>query len=152
MLLELAVGFCLVVITAFDLRWQLVPLEFTLGSTMILAVSNFLLGAKWQSLLFGSMIIGIPLALIVLLSRGKAMGEGDPIVGLLMGTVLGYPLAIAGLFASFILGGSVSAALLIQGRVKRTTRIPFVPFLAAGTLVAIWWQVPLEMFLKYGLL
>jgi leader peptidase (prepilin peptidase) / N-methyltransferase len=151
MLFELSIGFCLVVITAFDLRWQLVPLEFTLGSTVVLGVSSVLLGTTWQSLLFGSMAAGIPLALIVLVSRGRAMGEGDPIVGLLLGTILGFPLAIAGLFLSFILGGSVAASLLIQGKVKRTTHIPFVPFLAAGTLLAMWWQVPLEAYLKYGL-
>jgi leader peptidase (prepilin peptidase) / N-methyltransferase len=151
MLFELAVGFCLVVITAFDLRWQLVPLEFTLASTMILGVSSFLLGTSWLSLLFGAMTASLPLALIVLLSRGRAMGEGDPIVGLLMGTILGFPLAIAGLFVAFILGGSVAAALLVQGSVKRTSHIPFVPFLAAGALIAVWWQAPLEAYLKYVL-
>jgi prepilin signal peptidase PulO-like enzyme (type II secretory pathway) len=148
---EIALAFVLVVITAFDLKWKLVPMEFVLGSTIILAAYRILLGASVLQLALGAIVIGILLGMLVFASRGMMMGEGDPFVGLLMGAVLGFPLALLGLLISFIVGGSVAAALLIERMVTRKTEVAFVPFLAIGTLIAYWWSEPLELLLRYAI-
>lgn len=148
---EVLLAFVLVVIATFDLRWKLVPMEFIFGSTVILLAYRVLLGASALQLILGAIVIGVLLGMIVFASRGMMMGEGDPFVGLLMGAVLGFPLAIFGLLIAFIIGGSVAAALLIERAVTRKTEIAFVPFLAAGTMIAYWWGGPLELLLRYAI-
>ncbi len=149
---EIALAFVLVVITAFDLRWKLVPMEFLISSTILLAAWRLLLGAYWLELVLGAVVISVLLGLLVIVSRGTMMGEGDPFVGLLLGTVLGFPLSLLGLLIAFVIGGSVAAALLIEGTVTRKTEVPFAPFLAAGMLIAYWWSEPLEVIVKYALM
>lgn len=148
---EVALVFILVVLTTFDARWKLIPMEFLIGATILLAAWRLLLGVSWLELVLGAVVLSVLLGLIVLGSRGSMMGEGDPFVGLFMGTVLGFPLALLGLLISFIIGGSVAAALLIEGAVGRKTQIAFVPFLAAGTLIAFWWRDPLEVIVRYAI-
>ncbi len=148
---EIALSFILLVITAFDFRWKLIPVEFVISSAIILAAWRLLIGANWIELVLGAVVISALLGMIVLLSRGTMMGEGDPFIGLLMGTVLGFPLALLGLLVSFIVGGSAAAALLIEGSVTRKTEVPFVPFLAAGTLIALWWSEPLLIIARYAI-
>jgi prepilin signal peptidase PulO-like enzyme (type II secretory pathway) len=146
---EIILAFVLVVVTAFDLRWKLIPLEFVVSSAIVLAVWRLLMGTNWVELAIGAIVVSVLLGMIVLLSRGTMMGEGDPFIGLFMGAVLGFPLALLGLLVAFVIGGSAAAALLIEGSVTRKTEVPFVPFLAAGTLVALWWSEPLLTIARY---
>ncbi|HWQ99402.1 MAG TPA: prepilin peptidase [Candidatus Methylomirabilis sp.] len=147
---ELAVSFCFLVITAFDLRWQLVPLEFTAASAMLVGAGRTLMGDDWLRVALGAVTVAVVLGFFVLASRGALMGEGDPVVGLLVGAALGFPLALAGIVVSFVIGGSVAAALLVQGSVTRKTPVPFAPFLAAGTLVALWYAEPIGSYLQFA--
>ncbi len=149
---EIALGFVLLVATAFDLRWKLVPMDFIVTGAIVLAAYRILLGEPWLELVLGAIVVSALLGAIVFLSRGSMMGEGDPFVGLLMGAVLGFPLALLGVLVAFVIGGSVAAALLIERTVTRKTEVPFVPFLAAGTLVAFWWSAPLLLIAKYAML
>ena len=74
-----------------------------------------------------------------LVSRGRWVGDGDTRVGALMGALFApYGLAIA-LAASYIVGGSLAAVLLIARRAERGAHIPLVPFLFVGSLVAVLW-------------
>jgi len=74
---------------------------------------------------------------LVLLSRGKWMGLGDVKYMFLMGLVLGFPEILFGLFVAFLSGAAIGVFLIGTGRKKLSSQIPFGPFLAAGTLVAI---------------
>ncbi len=82
------------------------------------------------------------LGLIVLLSRGRAMGMGDVKLAGAMGLVLGFPDIVFALAFSFLAGGAwgVGLVLLRLGRARATMRsmIPFGPFLVAGFLVHIF--------------
>lgn len=147
---ELAVSFCFLVITAFDLRWQLVPLEFTAASAMLAGAGRTLMGDDWLRIILGAVTVAVVLGFFVVASQGALMGEGDPVVGLLVGAALGFPLALAGIVISFVIGGTVAAALLVQGAVTRKTHVPFAPFLAAGTLVTLWYQEPIGSYLQFA--
>jgi leader peptidase (prepilin peptidase)/N-methyltransferase len=151
MLFELCVIFTLVVLTTFDLKWKLVPLELLAVSGALIVIMQLLLGTSWIELVLGVLVGGGFLGTIVLLSRGRMMGEGDPFVGALMGLILGFPLTMFGLLASFLIGGTVAAALLLQGAVGRKTQVPFVPFLTAGTLVILWWGHALLPYFGYAI-
>ncbi len=149
---EIALGFVILVATVFDLRWKLVPVEFIVTSAIVLAIWRILLGTPWLELVMGAVVVSALLGAIVFLSRGTMMGEGDPFVGLLMGAVLGFPLALLGVLVAFVIGGSVASALLIERAVSRKTEVPFVPFLAAGTMIAFWWSAPLLVIARYAML
>jgi leader peptidase (prepilin peptidase) / N-methyltransferase len=149
---EIALGFVVLVATVFDLRWKLVPVEFIVSSAIVLAIWRILLGTPWLELVMGAIVVSALLGAIVFLSRGTMMGEGDPFVGLFMGAVLGFPLALLGVLVAFVIGGSVASALLIERAVSRKTEVPFVPFLAAGTMIAFWWSAPLLVIARYAML
>ena len=80
------------------------------------------------------------------------MGEGDPAVGFLIGAALGWPLGLVAVALSFLIGGCVAMVLLATGVVKRTTPVPFVPFLSAGAIVAYFHGAPLIEFFSYAFL
>lgn len=149
-----AFAFILLVIAAFDLRWQLVPVSTAIGAGVVLALGRIAMGGMDMILptIMGAITGAGILFLFVWGSRGRAMGEGDPAVGFLIGAALGWPLAPVALGLAFICGGAVAAVLLLLGRVTRKTTVPFVPFLAVGALVAYWGQGFLLQFISYAFL
>lgn len=150
-LFELCVVFTLIVLTVFDLKWKLIPLELLAVSGCLVVLLQLIMGTPWLELVLGVLVGGGSLGTIVLLSRGKMMGEGDPFVGAYLGAVLGFPLTIFGIFAAFMIGGAVAAALLMQGAVGRKTQVPFVPFLTAGAFVIWWWGYALLPYFGYAI-
>jgi len=77
---------------------------------------------------------GIFFFLIVLASRGRAMGMGDVKLITALGLLFGWPDIVLIIFLSFILGAVVSLILMALGRKKISDLVPFGPFivLAAG--------------------
>lgn len=70
----------------------------------------------------------------------KGMGFGDVRLSGIIGGMLGfvsYPAALAGAFASFVIGGVFGVAVIAARRGSRKSHIPFGPFMLLGTLVAI---------------
>lgn len=73
-------------------------------------------------------------------SRG-GMGDGDVRLAPLLGAYLGFlnpGLAPVGLFFGFVAGAIVGVALMAAKKAGRRTAVPFGPFLALGTVVAIF--------------
>jgi leader peptidase (prepilin peptidase)/N-methyltransferase len=91
------------------------------------------------------MALGAVLALAFMwalhaLSRG-GMGDGDVRLSPLLGAYLGWlglPYVPVGLFLAFLSGSVVGVAAMVVGRAGRKTAVPFGPFLALGTLVAVF--------------
>ena len=80
------------------------------------------------------------MALVYVGSRG-GLGDGDvrlsPLLGAHLGWLgLGY--VPVGLFLGFLFGSIVGVAAMALGKAGRKTAVPFGPFLAAGTLVAVF--------------
>ena len=71
----------------------------------------------------------------------KGMGFGDVRLAALLGLFLGWmelPMVGVGLFLAFLLASVVGIALMALRRKGRKDRVPFGPFLAAGTMLAIF--------------
>lgn len=93
----------------------------------------------WMLLLGAAINLAI-MGVIYLASRG-GMGDGDVRLSPLLGAFLGFlnpGLAPVGLFFGFVLGAVVGVFLLITKRAGRRSAVPFGPFLAAGSVLAIF--------------
>ena len=80
------------------------------------------------------------MGLIYVVSRG-GMGDGDVRIAPLLGAYLGFlnpGLVPVGLFFGFFLGAVVGVVMMLVGKAGRRTALPFGPFLALGTIVAIF--------------
>lgn len=93
----------------------------------------------WMMLL-GAAIAFVLMGAIYLASRG-GLGDGDVRLAPLLGAYLGFlnpGLAPVGLFFGFVTGAVVGVALMAAKRAGRRTAVPFGPFLALGTVLAVF--------------
>ncbi|MCL5004629.1 MAG: prepilin peptidase [Patescibacteria group bacterium] len=83
----------------------------------------------WVNHFFAALLGMLFFGLIIVLSRGRAMGWGDfKLVGPL-GFIFGWPDILMIIFLSFIIGSVFVAPLLIKGVKKMKDVVPFGPFL-----------------------
>lgn len=136
----------LVALVWIDLREFRLPREitytaFVLGSIalVVAALVNDEPERIWQAYLGAGIALAI-MGAIYLASRG-GMGEGDVRLAPLLGLYLGYlnpAIVPVGLFLGFALGAVVGVAMMAMGKGGRKTALPFGPFLAAGTVIAVF--------------
>lgn len=75
--------------------------------------------------------------IIILITRGRGMGLGDAKLAFLLGLMLGWPAILAALFLAFLSGALIGSALVLVGRKKMESPIPFGPFLIAAALAIL---------------
>ena len=136
----------LVALVWIDLREFRLPREitytaFVLGSIalVVAALVNDEPERIWQAYLGAGIALAI-MGGIYLASRG-GMGEGDVRLAPLLGLYLGYlnpGIVPIGLFLGFLLGAVVGVAAMATGKAGRRSALPFGPFLAAGTVIAVF--------------
>jgi leader peptidase (prepilin peptidase)/N-methyltransferase len=100
---------------------------------------------RLTNMVIGAAIAGVAMGVIYLASRG-GMGDGDVRLAPLLGAFLGWinlPHVPIGLFLGFLFGALVGVAMMAAGSASRKTALPFGPFLAAGTVVAVLAGQPL---------
>jgi leader peptidase (prepilin peptidase)/N-methyltransferase len=154
--LQLAIALiysCLfLVIFAIDLERRLI-LDIVVYPAMVLALifSSFWNGfGEWPSpgilnaLLGGAVGFGFMgsiylIALWRYRSVGGGMGLGDVTLAGLIGIVTGFPLVFVALLLGILSGGVVAISLLIVRLRRGKDPIPFGPFLAVATMVALLW-------------
>lgn len=137
-----AIGVALVTI---DLAVHRLPDRLTLPSypvVAVLLVASSLIGDDWARLgraaVGGLLLYGAYYLLAVAVPGG--MGFGDVKLAGVLGAVLawaGWAPLLVGAVLGFLYGGLVSLGLLAARRVSRTSRVPFGPFMVAGTLTAV---------------
>ncbi len=137
----------LVVLTAIDLEHRLLPNRvvypaFVAGwvGLTITALVNDDLGSL-RSAGVGALVFG-GFFFVVAFIYPAGMGGGDVKLAFVLGTFLGYVggpgVVLVGMFLAFLLGGVVGVAAMAVSRAGRKTQIPFGPFLALGTVLAIF--------------
>lgn len=85
--------------------------------------------------IYGALIGTVVIGAIVLVTHG--MGEGDIEIVAVSGLFLGAKCSIFMLFSGVVLGGIVSAIILILKLKDRKDEIAFGPYLAAGAILAV---------------
>jgi leader peptidase (prepilin peptidase) / N-methyltransferase len=135
----IAAFFCavLVAVSAIDLEHRIIPNRIVLPATVVVLVANTArdLSPEWTIAAFGAS--GFLLAAALAYPAG--MGMGDVKLALLMGAALGKTVPVAlmgGMLAAMIPGLFLFAR---HGSKARKMGIPFGPFLAIGSVVALFW-------------
>ncbi len=130
----------LLVIVVFDLRELMVPEVLSWLLFGMALIGMILLNYdKIGSVILGGLVSGGVIALLVFISRGKWMGDGDIKIALAIGLFLSFPAAIFSVFASFISGAVVGTVLIAMKRKSGKDRLPFTPFLLFGLVASMLW-------------
>jgi len=137
----------LIIIFVYDLKHYIIPdrivypaiiiaIGFNLFNNIQYPISNIL---SVFNFLIPAVVAGGFFYTIVAITKGKGMGGGDVKLAFLMGLILGWPLITFSVFLSFILGSLVGIYLILTGRKKMKSMIPFGPFLILGTFIGLFW-------------
>jgi leader peptidase (prepilin peptidase)/N-methyltransferase len=133
-----AAFFCAVLVTvsATDLEHRIIPNRVVLPGAVVVLVAQTLLhpSPEWALAALGA----AGFLLLAALAYPAGMGMGDVKLALLMGAMLGRSVPVA-LMAGMLLALVPSIVLLARhGSAARKMGIPFGPFLALGSLVALF--------------
>jgi leader peptidase (prepilin peptidase) / N-methyltransferase len=135
-----AAFFCaaLVALSAIDVERRILPDRIVLPSTVVVLVAQVALHPD-QTVEWIAAGLGASLFLFAaLVAYPKGMGMGDVKLALLLGVMLGWEVAVGlmvGMLAALVLGVVLIAR---NGMGARKTAIPFGPFLAFGSIVALF--------------
>jgi leader peptidase (prepilin peptidase)/N-methyltransferase len=135
----IAAFFCavLVAVSAIDLEHRIIPNRIVLPATVVVLVANTAgdLSPEWAL----AALAGSGFLFAAALAYPAGMGMGDVKLALLMGAALGRTVSVAlmvGMLAALV----PSVVLLVRhGSKARKMGIPFGPFLAIGSVVALFW-------------
>jgi leader peptidase (prepilin peptidase) / N-methyltransferase len=138
----------LVVLTVIDLEHKLLPNRivyptFLVGWAGLVAsalIDSNVGAERLRSAAFGMLIFGGFLFAVAFIYPA-GMGMGDVKLAFSLGAFLGYAggvrLVLVGMFLSFVLGGVIGLIVMGATGKNRKMQIPFGPFLAGGTVIAI---------------
>lgn len=145
LLVFLAALCVLLFIVLYDIRHTIVPMNATIAfvalATLFAYLTSFDQTDFGLTLLFAG-VIGFAFFLMHTLSRGRMMGLGDSPIALGMSLLVGFASALSGLIFSFWVGALCGIIILVtrRGGPRMGIEVPFVPFLAAGYLLAYFTQ------------
>lgn len=153
----------LFVLAIIDLRAGVVPDQISVPAIAIVVIGRLVetvviasepkanaaisaLGAVGLSLVIGTGFFAIQR----MVSRGRWVGDGDTRIGALMGAMFMPMQLLVALASSYIVGGAIAGALFFMRRVGRGSRIPLVPFLFAGSVVAVMFGDIILQWYRFG--
>lgn len=130
-------------IFVFDLRYSLIPDQFSLPGIAIILVINWWLGLELDLLLL-AVLVGFGFFFLqYAVSKGQWVGSGDIRLGALMGAALSWPLILVALFLAYLVGSVWAVVLIWLGKKGWKSQLPFGTFLAASTVFTLYWGEPL---------
>ena len=128
----------LVVLAAIDIERRIVPNRIVLPAVALVLAGNFLVFPDRRLEFFVAALGAGLILLLPLLIYPAGMGKGDVKLAMLLGAGLGAQVVsafVVGFLTAFIFAVGI---LAVRGGAARKQGIPFVPFLAAGGLVALF--------------
>jgi leader peptidase (prepilin peptidase)/N-methyltransferase len=146
-----------VALAAIDLDVRRLPDIIVLPSYLVgvlLLVPVTVAGSDWSAAarsILAMVAVGLAYYLLGIAYPG-GIGFGDVKLAGLLGFYLGWlswTTVLVGVFGAFLLGGSAAAVLLVTGRVRRRTAIPFGPFMLAAALLALFVAEPVAAWYRH---
>jgi len=135
----------LVALLVYDLKWMLLPNVIVFPLIVVAVVESAVRYSlqpgvtplDWaNTTIFGIAVLAGLYWVLYTFSKGKWVGYGDVKLGLFMGIALGFQRSLLALFLANIIGFLVVLPGVLVGKLKRTSRIPFGPFLIAAFIIA----------------
>jgi leader peptidase (prepilin peptidase) / N-methyltransferase len=135
----IAAFFCcvLVAVSAIDAAHRIIPNRIVVPAAIVVLVANSALTSSPQWAIGAFAAAGFLFAAALAYPAG--MGMGDVKLALLMGAALGKTVSVAlmiGMLAAMVPGVYLLAR---HGKAARKMGLPFGPFLALGSVVALFW-------------
>ena len=136
----------LIIIFVYDLKHYIIPDKVIYPAILLAGIWCFVFGVFFHlytryemiNTIYSAFGAAVFFLLIVLISRGKWMGVGDIKLAFLMGLFLGFPKILVALFLAFFIGAIIGLGLIIAGKKKMKSEVPFGPFLVTGTFLAMF--------------
>jgi leader peptidase (prepilin peptidase) / N-methyltransferase len=136
-LLAAATVAVLVVLSAIDLRWRLLPNAIVLPATALVLAGQIALAPGDAAQWLGASVGAGALLLLPALVRPGGLGMGDVKLAALMGALLGAQV-IAALVVAFLSVWPVALVLFARyGAAARHRALPLGPFLTLGAIVVL---------------
>jgi prepilin signal peptidase PulO-like enzyme (type II secretory pathway) len=134
----------LLFVVLYDIRHTIVPAWSSTAVIILGAAVGFLMRTSLHAFLVQagvSVAIAFAFFLVYFLSRGRAMGLGDTPMSFGLALMSGS-MAVTGVLFSFWIGAVIGIFILVMRRGGPTMgiEVPFVPFMAAGFLLALFTQ------------
>jgi len=131
----------LIVVAVVDFKFSLVPTTLVFLASLLALFYNyfFLTSGQFVQSVAAAFGTAVFFLVIVILTRGRGMGEGDVVLGFLIGMVLGLKESVLAIFLAFLIGAIISLFLITLGKKHFGQTVPFAPFLSLGFLISLFW-------------
>ena len=138
----------LIIIFVYDFKHYIIPDKIIFPAILIMGSWYLLASIAFDFYTKNNMLNGIYSALgaslfflfMVLVSQGKWMGMGDVKLAFFMGLFLGFPKIITALVLAVFIGAAIGVILIFFGKKNLKSKIPFGPFLVAGTFLTLFFE------------
>ena len=149
----LFLAFCLLVSTAIDFEFQIIPDEFSISLIVVGLLTSFInvflasdiLHRILESFL-GFVAGGGSLLLVAfigkLIFKKDAMGGGDIKLMAGVGAFIGWERVLFAIFIACFVGSVVGITLILFKKIKKQQPIPFGPYLALGSILTLVLPAP----------
>jgi prepilin signal peptidase PulO-like enzyme (type II secretory pathway) len=129
----------------YDFRWMLLPDKLTIPLmgigviwvVLLAAYSALSITETVQYAVYGLASVAGLYGLLYVISKGAWVGFGDVKLGVFMGLVLGWQQGLLAVMLANIIAFLVILPGMLSGKVKRTSKIPFGPFLIIATVISM---------------
>jgi leader peptidase (prepilin peptidase)/N-methyltransferase len=144
-LLVLLIFISLINLFISDLLYMELSDLFMFTAIIFAMLYQFLYGAfSFTAILFGGLFFGVQ----YLLTQGKGLGEGDIILGLIMGLLLGWPLTIVSVMIAYISGSVISLLLIGLRKLNRKSMVPLGVFLIPSLMICFLFSSQIISFME----
>lgn len=144
----LALTYLLIAITFVDIDHFIIPNGFVLIGLAMLVIGIYMgwIPIDWEDAMSGSFVFAGFLFTIGLIGqfilKKESIGFGDVKLGLVLGGYLGTEYSILALYLSFAISAIIIFVMMGGNLLQKDSKIPFGPYLAAGTLIALFTTTP----------
>jgi prepilin signal peptidase PulO-like enzyme (type II secretory pathway) len=142
----LAVGVILIYVFIIDLNYMIIPDRAVIFLSILAIIYRLSLtssGIMQTNDLYKTVLAALISAsfffALWFFTKGKGMGFGDVKLAIPLALLLGAQKTVVGMFLSFVIGAAVGLVLIMFGKGKMKTAIPFGPFLIVGTVISLIW-------------
>ena len=131
----------LVFIFLYDFKYYLILDKIVIPAILVAFIWQLSQDFSLDNLVkvtLGAVVGGGFFAAQFIISKGRWIGGGDIRLGALLGAMLGWPLVVLALVLAYFLGSAVAIGLLVSGKKKWGSQIPFGTFLAVAAIITLF--------------